>query len=290
MAQVGLDHVHEPLLEERPVVPLGIEALAGGDVHRRVGVAEPDQALQVVRLRGLFEEQQVERRERPHEPRRARRPAAAVVVDHDVDRRADGVAQQGEPFGEDSQPLHLGKQHVVAPGAGLHRREAVRDVSLGVRDHLVRVVDADMGVEPDVIARGTAEQPVHRHPPRLAAQVPQRLVQAGDGGVDHRAAPPEAVPVEALPVVLHRQRIAADQHRAQLGDRRLHGPFLAFQGRLAPAIQVGVGADLHDHPVSASSPGDRGADVLDLHDASRAGGGAWSKRMPFVACRKPSVR
>ena len=82
---------------------------------------------------------------------------------------------------------------------------------------------------------GPAEQLVDRHPEDLAANVPQRLVDAGDRRADHRTGAIEAVDVHRLPVMLHLHRVLADQELAEIFDAGDHGGGLAFERSLAPA-------------------------------------------------------
>ena len=92
-----------------------------------------------------------------------------------------------------------------------------------------------------------AEQLVHRHAHDLAADVPQRLVDAGNGRAQHRAAAIEAADVHQLLQVLHLHRIAADDEVLQVIHARHGGGGLAFERRFAPSHHALVGFDFHEH-------------------------------------------
>ena len=87
----------------------------------------------------------------------------------------------------------------------------------------------------------TAQQMVHRHPERLAANIPQRLVDGRNRRPHHRSRAIEAVHVHRLPGVLHLHRIAADDEIAEVFDAGHDRAGFAFQRALAPAHQALVG-------------------------------------------------
>ena len=91
-----------------------------------------------------------------------------------------------------------------------------------------------------------AQQLVHRHAEHLAANIPQRLVDAGDRRADDRTGAVEAVDVHRLPVMLHLHRILADQELAEILDAGHHGGRFAFERALAPTHYALVGFELHE--------------------------------------------
>ena len=95
--------------------------------------------------------------------------------------------------------------------------------------------------------RGAAQQPVHRHPQRLAADVPQRLVDGRNRRAHHRSGAIEAVYVHRLPDVLHLHRVGADDEVAEVLDAGHVGAGLAFQRALAPTHQTLVGFEFDEY-------------------------------------------
>src|SRR2546422_300624 len=79
------------------------------------------------------------------------------------------------------------------------------------------------------------------------------------------AAPPEAMPEDALPVVLDRERVLPDQRLAEVPQAGGDGLLVALQGRLAPAVQAPVGHDLDEDPVARLAPGRVDLYVGDVH-------------------------
>ena len=93
------------------------------------------------------------------------------------------------------------------------------------------------------------------HAQRLALDVPQRLVDAGERAHQHRPAAIEAAAVEHLPVVLDPERVLADQEVGQFRDRwprRVRAP---LDDRLAPARDPLVGLDLEEQPARRDEVG-----------------------------------
>ena len=146
----------------------------------------------------------------------------------------------------------------------LQRGESGRLALGGEFGHARRVVAADAAVDPHPLADRTAEQLVHGHAAHLAGNVPERLVDPGDGAREHRAAAVEAALGQHLPVVLDRQRILADQQRSEFLDSGTHGGRLALDHRLAPADDALVGLDPQEQPARWHQ---EGLDPVDLHTA-----------------------
>ena len=101
----------------------------------------------------------------------------------------------------------------------------------------------------------TAEQLVHRHPQRFAANIPQRLVDRRDRRPHHRTRAIKAVHIHRLPDVLHLHRVRADQEIAEVVDTRHHGAGFAFERAFAPSDQplVGLEFDEHVRPIGVRS-------------------------------------
>ena len=97
---------------------------------------------------------------------------------------------------------------------------------------------AGVGVAGDVVAHGAAEELVDGLAVGLAGDVPEGLLDAGEGGEDGHAAAPEAVAVHALPEEVDAGRVLADDEALQVldggGDRAL----LHLQRAFAPAVDA----------------------------------------------------
>jgi hypothetical protein len=203
--------------------------------------------------------------QRLHQPHRRRRAAATVVVDHDIHGRPDDIAEPPDAIGEGRVQFRLGQRGIPGPCACLNCGKAIRDITARVLLEEVRVVDADMGIEADALARRAAEQAIDRHVPRLAPDVPERLIEGGQRGVEYHATAPEAVPINRLPVMLHREGVLADERLPDLLDSGAHGRFPAFQRRLAPAVDAPIGDNLHEDPVAGLAPRRVCPQLGDLH-------------------------
>jgi len=92
-----------------------------------------------------------------------------------------------------------------------------------------------VAVGPDVLAYRPAEDPRERQPGRLADDVPEREVDAGDGRRADDAVPvPEMLAIHHLPEMLRPRRILADE---QFGKRGVIEIFGRFEYRQA-AVEV----------------------------------------------------
>ena len=131
---------------------------------------------------------------------------------------------------------------------GLERAELERapscldQANARLGDLLRRLAARAVGVEPHPVAHPAAEQLVDRDAERLAEDVPQRLLDAGDGAADDDPAAPERVAVDGLPVVLDPRRILPDQVLRDVVDGADDRLGLALQAGLADAGDAGVGA------------------------------------------------
>src|SRR5262249_3133341 len=144
---------------------------------------------------------------------------------------------------------------------------------LGLRRDLIRIAIARpaVGVHADLRAERPADQVVHGLPRRLAHDVPARLLEAADRGVEiHRAALAAEVRVRHVREVLDVEHAAADEIPAERLDVRLDGPVaVCLRVALAPAVESTVGLDADEQPllVRAGIDEER-ADALDVHAIS----------------------
>lgn len=88
----------------------------------------------------------------------------------------------------------------------------------------------------------------------LAGNVPQCLVNAGNGGHVDETASPEALMIHLPPDLRNIQGILSD-HTAlgQSVDAGSHCVLLCFHRGFAPAHQAGIGFNFHKQPVLAHS-------------------------------------
>ncbi len=94
-----------------------------------------------------------------------------------------------------------------------------------------------------------------RHAQIAPLEVPQGLVDTGDGAHQDRPAAVETGAIQGLPEMLDAMRILADQVIGELVHRRLDGRRTAFHHRLAPAEATLVGLDLEKQPARRYLPG-----------------------------------
>ena len=122
--------------------------------------------------------------------------------------------------------------------------------------------------------------------PRIfAANVPQRLVDAGDRRADHRTGAVEAVDVHRLPVMLDLHRILADEELAEILDAGDHRAGLAFERAFAPADEACVGFELHEDIRTVRIGCQRNAEHLHVRDPdfrADAGEAIGAKRVPAL--------
>src|SRR5262249_18712723 len=109
----------------------------------------------------------------------------------------------------------------------------------------------------------SSKQLIYRHAQHLAANVPQRLVDAGDRGTDDGAGAVEAVNVHGLPVMLDLHWILADQEIAEILDTSDDGGGFSFQRAFSPSDDALVGFELHEYVWSVRVR--RQGDAEDLH-------------------------
>ncbi len=258
---VGLDDVDTALRKHALEIPARVEALTQRDGCGADGGQLGDH-LQVLAEHRLLDEHQVEIAQLAHQHlgHGLVHPAVEVHTNADVlahrfaDHRhiGDGLLHLGVAV----DVLHLfGAVHLHGGKAARHRR-----LRLGRR--VCRAITPYPGVDADAVTHLAAQQPMHRHAQRLALDVPQRLIHAGDGAHHHRAAPVEAGAVHHIPQVLHIARVAAHQVVGQLLNRSGYGVGTAFDDRLAPADDTFVGVDLEKAPARGH---DKGGELDDFH-------------------------
>ena len=92
------------------------------------------------------------------------------------------------------------------------RGKACRDLTQRVFDTLLGCCAIPSAIRPDLVSHGAAKQFVHRHPERLAFDIPEGNLYAADSRhLDHSAANVVIEVIEPLPVLLNTMRVFADK-------------------------------------------------------------------------------
>ena len=198
-----------------------------------------------------------------------------MEIHHDLDLLAHGLAQRLHQLGhmvdaaQRGRVMRVGDEHDLEGAVALvDDLEGLVDQRLGLHGLIDRahVAEAEMGIDRHAIAGLAAEEPPDRHAQILAQDIPERHLDAGDGGGADDPHAPEAMLVHHPISLLDVARIAADEERGQI----LHGPDdgarLPFQGGLAPAVEPRlVGLDLDEDPIAHLGIDDGGLDGGDFH-------------------------
>src|SRR6185437_9393029 len=132
---------------------------------------------------------------------------------------------------------------------------AGRDARTNLVNDLRRTVASDPAIRFQAVAHEPTEQLVHRHAERFALDVPERLVDAGDGAHEHRTAAVERAAIHGLPMIIDPCGVLANQLLAYLGHRSFDAAGAAFHHRLAPADQTFVGFHFEKHPARRNLKG-----------------------------------
>jgi hypothetical protein len=263
VTDVGLRH-GQATAEQVPEVAPGVEPFAGGQ-RNGAGLRQQSEIGRVLGQDGLLHEQRQVRLEQRQQAPGHRGGGPAVQVDHHVVVQPDRLAYGGHPLDDLVGPRRRLDRPELGRPVHLDRGEAGLDLRPGQLGDVGRPVAADPRVHPDPVAHRAAEQGVHRPAVRLAGDVPQRLVDAGDRAGQDRAAAVEAALGEHLPVVLDAQRVSADEMVAELGDRGPYGFRPALHHRLAPAGDALVGPHAQEEPAGRDQEGVQRNDLHACH-------------------------
>ena len=128
--------------------------------------------------------------------------------------------------------------------------------------HIAGAIATDPAVHTHVVTAGTAHELVHRGIEELALDVPQSLINAGNGAHEHAAAPVEPGTVQHSGKIFDPHGVLANEVGLHLLDTGQHGGAVALQHRLAPAGKALVGHDLNKAPAGTDGIG---VDFNDLH-------------------------
>ncbi len=117
------------------------------------------------------------------------------------------------------------------------------------------------------IAHAPTQQVVDRHTQRLAADVPQRLVDGRDGRRENALGGEEAAAEELLPDVLDALRGLPDEKRLEVLKRTHDGELAPGQAGLAHARDALIRIDHDEEEVAVPTPDGKCLDIADLHRA-----------------------
>jgi hypothetical protein len=146
--------------------------------------------------------------------------AIGMDVDGNIPVRPEHLTCCGDP-GEDVVDLYSCSEPPHRTGCvHLDGRQPDVELSLDRLGDASRGVATDPSIHPDAIPDRASEKLVHWDAQRLALDVPQRLVDAGDRTAQDRASAVEASLGEHLPVVLDAGRVGPQKVLPELVDRR----------------------------------------------------------------------
>ena len=261
VGSVRLDDVDIAFAEHALEVPAREQALAQG--NRGAGQrCEFLEGFVVFAEHRFFDEHQFVRVQLFHQHLGHGLVHAAMEVDADADVGADRIAHGGD-VGQGQVDFFETVDELQFFGAvHFHRSEATGHGLLGGAGGVGGAVAADPRVHADLVPHLTAQQVADRHPQSLALDVPQRLIDAGQGTHVHGAATIEAAAVEHGPDVFDIAWVFADQVVGQFFDGRRHGVGAAFDHGLTPAGDTLVGLDLEKAPARRN---DEGREFGDFH-------------------------
>ena len=269
-------HVHGVVLEVRAVVAPAEQALARGHGHGR---AAPDISERLRVSRVDLDPEEIERLHGAGHGDEALRLVVEVEVHEDVHVRPRALPESGELIPDGAHHVavgvQLGKALARAGKArrigarvvpqqehvGLERGVALGHHFLAELDHVVERADGRdlqllgvahpvrpaMGpVEADALAHGAAQELVDGNPQSARLDVQQRVLDGGDGLLDHaaRGLPPQRV--HGGDVRLPRARVLADDRRGQPVDHRRETGAAERFVVLAPAHEPRIGGDLEE--------------------------------------------
>ncbi|MNO95535.1 hypothetical protein D3C76_871800 [compost metagenome] len=171
-----------------------------------------------------------------------------MEVDADADVRPHRITHGGD-VGQGQVDLVEGIEELQLFGAvHFHRGEPPADRFFRSTRGVGRAVAADPRIHADLVPHLATQQVTDRHTQRLALDVPQRLVDTGQGAHVDRAATVEAAAIEHGPDVFDVARVFADQVVGQFFNGGSNRVRAAFDHGLTPAGHAFVGLDLEEAP------------------------------------------
>ena len=238
------------------------------------------QSIDIFSRHRLFQPEQAQRFERARQGDGGGQVEVTVAINSQVNFKADGFADafdqtddMGHLLGADSPIVGI---KLAAPG--VVDIELDRAIAFGHRfqrliaegSRAVFFAEVAIGIETDLIAELAAEQLVDRHAQRLAHDVMQSVIDAGEGEDQRRVARAAITPSPAQLLIdeVDVEWVFADDQVAQSQD----GGFGGEAGEsgtarvaLARAGDAFVGVDADEGPNAAAAIGFLPADDTSLH-------------------------
>ena len=253
MGKVRLHDVHAANGQQTLEIVLGEQAFTGsnGDVAGRRNLGE---ILHVIAENGFLNEHGVELFQlfghdlchglvHPAVKINGNAKVLAAALAH-----AGYALQQGINLGVAVQKLQLvGAVH-------LDGGEALLFLFQCSAAHIGGAVAAYPAIHPHLIAAAAAHQLPDRHIEVFALDIPQGLIDAGDGAHQDAAAAVEATAEQHSPQVFDLHGVGTNEVRLHLMDALAYGGGAAFQHRLAPAGNACISADLNKSPARTHQP------------------------------------
>ena len=253
MGKVRLHNVHAANGQQTLEIVLGEQTFTGsnGDV---AGCCDFGEVLHVIAENGFLNEHGVELLQLFGDQFCHGFVHPSVEVDGDAEvpaaafSHAGNTLQQGIDLGVAVQKLQLiGAVHFDGGKALLFLFQCSAA-------HIGGAVTAHPAVDPHFVAAAAAHQLPDRAPEKFALDVPQGLIDAGNGAHQDAAAPVEAAAEQHRPQVLDLHGVGTNEVRLHLMDALAYGGGAAFQHRLAPAGNACIGADLNKSPAGTHQP------------------------------------
>ena len=253
MGKVRLHDVHAANGQQTFEIVLGEQAFTGsnGDV---AGCCDFGEVLHVIAENGFLNEHGVELLQLFGDQFCHGFVHPSVEVDGDAEVPAAAFSHAGNTL---QQRIHLGVavQKLQLVGAvHFDGGEALLFLFQCSAAHIGGAVAAHPAVHPHLIAAAAAHQLPDRHIEVFALDIPQGLIDAGDGAHQDAAAAVEAAAEQHSPQVFDLHGVGTNEVRLHLMDALAYGGGAAFQHRLAPAGNACIGADLNKSPAGTHQP------------------------------------
>ena len=195
MGQVRLNNIHAARMQKAFEIPPGIQAFpcGNGDIARcrylckGFHIFTQNRLLQKHRVKFL----QLFRQNLSH-----RLMHASVEIYGNPERPSAGLPDRRHPL-QYGVNFVIGINHLqLFRCIHLNRGKAFLQLFPGRFAHIRRAVPANPGIHPHFIPAGAAHQLIYRRLKQLSLNIPQRLVNSGNGAHHDAAAPVKARPVQ----------------------------------------------------------------------------------------------
>src|SRR5713101_1242437 len=201
--------------------------------------------------------------------------AARVQVNHNVHAVAAGLAHGFHAARRMLQGGGTLDQLRNRDGHGFHGCETRGDTLLHTRAefiglrrfvHAFQTAAAQVVIKTKSVAYRSAQKLAHRLAQFFTFDIPERLIDAADGGHIRDTAAPEVLPVHGLPEVLDAPRVLPDYQHGNVLNCAHDALGFPFERGFTPADQVRlIGFDPYEDPVAHARIYNHGRDLGDFH-------------------------